>query len=171
MFTRIYHWPALLLAFLFAMLATAAQAGPFDVPLYVTLNVQEQIVPDPSCPSGFSGTLTSSGTGTQPDEITVSAPHCATPTGNGSVTLSRGTITFARNGETLSADFMGTISPIPGGPETNTFTGNFLITGGTGRFANTAGNGLLSGTLSGSLATSFYTGIITAEGTIGYIGY
>lgn len=173
MITRIYHWPAhwpvLLLAFLFVVLDAAAQAGPNDVPFRATLTVQEQIVPDASCPSGFSGTLTGSGTATHLGAVTINAPHCAMPTRGGSVAISRGEITFtAANGDTLTADFMGTISPFPGDLETNTFVGNFVITGGTGRFANAEGDGLLSGTLSGSLATRSYTGSITADGRISY---
>jgi hypothetical protein len=173
-FTRIYHRPALLLAFLFAALATAVQAGqngmPNDVPFRANLTVQEQIVPDASCPSGFSGTLTGSGTATHLGAVAINAPHCAMPTRGGSVAISRGEITFtAANGDTLTADFMGTISPFPDDLETNTFVGNFVITGGTGRFANAEGNGLLSGTLSGSLAPPrFYSGSITAEGRISY---
>lgn len=178
MITRIYHRPALLLAFLFAVLATAVQASPNgmpnnvqnDVPLRANLSVQEQIVPDASCPSGFSGTLTGSGTATHLGAVAINAPHCAMPTRGGSVAISRGEITFtAANGDTLTADFMGTISPFPDDLETNTFVGNFVITGGTGRFANAEGNGLLSGTLSGSLAPPrFYSGSITADGRISY---
>jgi hypothetical protein len=151
------------------MLATAVQAGPKDAPFRATLTVQEQIVPDASCPSGFSGTLTGSGTATHLGAVTISAPHCAMPTRGGSVAISRGVLTFtAANGDLLTADFMGTISPLPGNLEANTFVGNFLITGGTGRFANAEGDGLLSGTFSGNLTTRFFTGAITAEGRIDY---
>jgi hypothetical protein len=45
--------------------------------------------------------------------------------------------------------------------------GSFLITDGTGRFANAEGDGLLSGTLSGSVLTRIFKGAMTAEGRIG----
>lgn len=167
--TRTYHWTALLPAFLFAMLTAAVQAGPNDAPFRVTLTVQETIAEDASCPSGLGGTLTGSGTATHLGAVTISAPHCATPTGRGSVAISRGVITFtAANGNVLTADFIGTISPFPGDLQTNTFVGSFLITGGTGRFANAEGDGLLSGAFSGSLLTRIFTGAMTAEGRIGY---
>lgn len=169
MITRPYHWPALLLAFLLVMPSDAVQAGPNDAPFRATLTVQETIAENTSCPSGLGGTLTGSGTATHLGAVTVSATHCATPTGRGSVAISRGVITFtAANGAVLTADFMGTISPFPGDLQTNTFVGSFLITGGTGRFANAEGDGLLSGSLSGSLLTRVFTGAMTAEGRIGY---
>ncbi|WP_151637527.1 hypothetical protein [Noviherbaspirillum aerium] len=122
-----------------------------------------------SCPSGFSGTLTGSGTATHLGAVTISATHCAMPTRGGSVAISQGVITLtAANGNILTADFMGTISPFPSDLQTNTFVGSFLITGGTGRFADAEGDGLLSGALSGSLRTRVFTGTITAEGRIGY---
>ena len=169
MVTRTYPWPALLLAFLLAMFTTAVQAGPKDAPFRATLTVQETIAEDTSCPSGLGGTLTGSGTATHLGAVTMSATHCATPTGRGSVAISRGVITFtAANGDVLTADFMGTISPFPDDLQTNTFVGSFLITGGTGRFANAEGDGLLSGAFSGSLLTRRFTGAMTAEGRIGY---
>jgi hypothetical protein len=166
---RTYPWPALLLVFLLAMLTTAVQAGPKDAPFRATLTIQETIAEDTSCPSGLGGTLSGSGTATHLGAITMSAPHCATPTGRGSVAISRGVITFtAANGDVLTADFMGTISPFPDDLQTNTFVGSFLITGGTGRFANAEGDGLLSGAFSGSLLTRIFTGAMAAEGRIGY---
>jgi hypothetical protein len=166
---RTYHWPAQLLAFLLAMLTTAVQAGPKDAPFRATLTVQETIAEDTSCPSGLGGTLSGSGTATHLGAVTMSATHCATPTGRGSVAISRGVITFtAANGDVLTADFMGTISPFPDDLQTNTFVGSFLITGGTGRFANAEGDGLLSGAFSGSLLTRLFTGAMAAEGRIGY---
>ncbi|MFC7516023.1 hypothetical protein ACFQUU_13495 [Herbaspirillum sp. GCM10030257] len=169
MITRTYNWPALLLAFLFTTLTTALQAGPRDAPFRATLAVQETIAEDSSCPSGLGGTLTGSGTATHLGAVTISATHCATPGGRGSVAISRGVITFtAANNDFLTADFMGTISPFPGDLQTNTFVGSFLITGGTGRFTNAEGDGLLSGTFSGSLLTRIFTGTMTVDGRIGY---
>ncbi|HYD58829.1 MAG TPA: hypothetical protein VEC35_00640 [Noviherbaspirillum sp.] len=166
---RTYRRPALLLAFLLAMLTTAVHAGPNDAPFRATLTVQETIAEDASCPSGLGGTLIGSGTATHLGAVTISSRHCATPTGRGSVAISPGVITVtAANGDLLIADFMGTISPFPGDLQTNTFVGSFLITGGTGRFANAEGDGLLSGALSGSLLTRVFKGALTAEGRIGY---
>jgi hypothetical protein len=169
-FTRICHRPALLLAFLFALLATGVQAGPKDAPFRATLTAQDQIVPDASCPfSGLGGTLTGSGTATHLGAVTISATHCSIPTHAGSVAISRGALAFtAANGDILYVEYMGTLSPFPDASGTNTFVGNYIVTGGTGRFENAAGDGLLSGTFSGSLATRFFTGSITAEGRIGY---
>jgi hypothetical protein len=167
--TRTYPWPALLLAFLLAIFTTAVQAGPKDAPFRATLTIQETIAEDTSCPSGLGGTLSGSGTATHLGAVTMSAPHCATPTGRGSVAISRGVITFtAANGDVLTADFMGTISPFPDDLQTNTFVGSFLITGGTGRFASAEGDGLLSGAFSGSLLTRIFTGAMAAEGRLGY---
>jgi hypothetical protein len=168
--TRIYHWSALLLAFFFALLATGVQAGPKDVPFRATLTVQEQIVPDAGCHfSGLGGTLTGSGTATHLGAVTLSASHCSIPTHGGSVAISRGTLTFtAANGDILYAEYIGTLSPLPDASGTYTFVGNYVVTGGTGRFEDAAGDGLLAGTFSGSLATRFFTGSITAEGRIGY---
>jgi hypothetical protein len=167
--TRTYPWPALLLAFLLAIFTTAVQAGPKDAPFRATLTIQETIAEDTSCPSGLGGTLSGSGTATHLGAVTMSAPHCATPTDRGSVAISRGVITFtAANGDVLTADFMGTSSPFPDDLQTNTFVGSFLITGGTGRFASAEGDGLLSGAFSGSLLTRLFTGAMAAEGRLGY---
>jgi hypothetical protein len=167
---RIYKWPALLPALLFALLASGVQAGPTDVPFRATLTVQDQIVPDASCPfSGLGGTLTGSGTVSHLGATTLSATHCSVPTRGGSVAISRGALELtAANGDILYVEYVGTISPFPDASDTNTFVGNYVVTGGTGRFEDAAGNGLLAGTLSGSLATRVYTGSITAEGRIDY---
>lgn len=169
MIPRTYHWPAVLLALLLAMLTAALHAGPRNAPFRATLTVQETIAEDTACPSGLGGTLTGSGTATHLGAVTVSAAHCATPTGRGSVAISQGALVFtAANGDVLTADFMGTISPFPDDLQKNTFVGSFLITGGTGRFANAEGDGLLSGAFTGSLLTRIFTGTVTADGRIGY---
>jgi len=169
MFARVYHRPAPLLAFLLLIIPAAVQAGPNNAPFRASLTVQETIAEDSSCPSGLAGTLTGSGTATHLGAVTVNATHCATPAPRGSVAISRGVITFtAANGAVLTADFMGSISPFPGDLQTNTFVGSFLITGGTGRFADAEGDGLLSGSFTGSLLTRIFTGALAAEGRIGY---
>jgi hypothetical protein len=147
-----------------------AFAGPKNVPFKASATTQETMgfdLTQTRCPSPpyLVGTTTGTGHASHLGAITLLATDCITPTFP-TFNFSSGRLTFtAANGDLLKIAYQGVLLPTPGGvPSSYTISGSYNVTGGTGRFSDASGSGVLSG--SEDLATR--EGRFQLDGTLSY---
>lgn len=130
-------------------LGVTAGADPTARPFKGTATGLVNFEPAPECPVGLKTVTDAQGTFSHLGRTTLHAEHC-TPTGD---IITDGTMTLvAANGDQLQIEYNG-LSPFPVPPGTVIhITGDFRITGGTGRFADATG-----GRLDSDWATYNYT--------------
>lgn len=143
-------------------LAAQADAVPFKLVVQtketLTLNAE-------ACPMTpfLQGTTTGSGRGTQVGDASVLSTDCVTP-GEGAFVFTGGRLVVtAANGDTLTMDYSGSLTPTGAFP-VYAMSGSYRITGGTGRFANATGSGVMQG--SNNLVSG--AGAYTASGQISF---
>ena len=137
-----------------SLASIAASAAGAETPFKGTVNAEETVVPSPPTASlsrDGAGTATYLGRYTEHIAMTINLPTLS----------STGTATFtAANGDTLTATVVGQATRT--GPTTLSIVEVYIITGGTGRFADATGNftlhstveqttGVSSGTFSGAI--------------------
>ncbi len=137
-------------AWLLLTVATAAaQADPPDGRFTATLDTHETFRFDRKrCPAlpYLAGTTTGQGTAVPFGAITARGSDCVRPIGARTFAFSRGKLTMTTaDGDALYADYSGRLARSPT-LRIDRIVGAFVITGGTGRFAGTAGSGTITGT-------------------------
>jgi hypothetical protein len=160
------------LAVLFVTPATVAVARvEHPVPIKGTSTGVDETLPPDSCPEGASWRYLSTGTGrfSHLGAATVEVTHCtwidwATGTGE----FAFGTITItAANGDVLTLAHHGTFELAFGaeGPESSLIDLEWVVTGGTGRFADATGSGTATavGDLEAGTTTADYHGTIVYD--------
>ena len=152
-----------------ALTATVVSAGPTNVRFKASMATQETLGHDPlRCPStGLVGTTTGKGTASHLGAVTLLAIDCPLLIAGLAPTFSNGEMTFtAANGDELRATYSGSLTPVAGTASLFTLSGPFTIVGGTGRFVNATGSGMLQGSiLLGPLVSQ---GQYQAIGTLSY---
>ena len=172
-FSSVRFAPAVLLAA--AVLASPASAKPpGGVPFKADVTVREELRPSAveSCP-GLVGMTTGRGTASHLGAITLAASDCVLPLPGGGFEFFNGTLRLtAANGDELIGTYATpgpvTLVPTSSAPLTVTLSTPYVITGGTGRFRNATGEGMLTGTLVLDLGTFTAEGSYRADGTISY---
>jgi hypothetical protein len=157
------RWFSLGLAVLLAVAIASpvALAGPTNVPLKASLAAQETLIPgaflppDDVCFGSFAkGTTTVIGKASHLGRVSGGATDCINvlvPDNPPSFAFTNGALTLtAADGEQLNVTYHGTFTPVgidPSDPQTVIYaiTGTFEVKGGTGRFANATGQGVLDG--------------------------
>ena len=160
-----------------ALLASGAVAQPearaFKAKLVLTESVRFLGAP----PCFAIGSVQATGSATHLGTVTAASSDCINPQGvfnpsgptsfsfasNGTGTT--GLVFTASNGDLLFATYSGALAAQPSGP--HRISGQFVITGGTGRFLGATGGGTLSGYEDISQVVSGH-GEIEAIGTIAY---
>lgn len=121
-------------------------AGEVVVPIDAATNPHQcVIVPVPGM-LHFNGIINGKGNSSHLGKVSLAATDCI----NGVLALfvfNKGKLTLtAANGDTLTADYQGTIVPTATPPVYDAI-GTYVVTGGTGRFARASGFGALTGSL------------------------
>ena len=152
--------------------ASAAMAGPTNVPFKASVDINENVAFLFVPPCFAIGTLTGSGTATHLGKIKGAALDCINPTApisfNSpmSYAYSSTKVVFtADNGDMLYLAYAGTLTAQASGP--HVIAGHFVITGGTSRFVGASGGGTMSGSEDLSSLGSG-TGKASFDGTITY---
>ena len=159
-----------------ALFASAATAGPslhlFSAKLVLTENVAFPGVP----PCFAIGSIQATGVAANLGKFAATSTDCINPQGifnpvgvnsfSFSSTASPAGLVFVfESGDLLYVTYSGTLTPHLPGP--HRLAGQFVITGGTGRFFGATGGGVLSGQEDISLVV-FGQGTADAVGTIIY---
>ena len=131
-----------------ALLASAAFAGPTNVPFNATLVGQETLRFDPvNCQSApfLAGATIGSGHASHLGAVTGSGSDCINPTSAYTYAFSNGKLSLiAANGDVLQAVYSGSLTP-SATPPIYVINGTYRITGGTGRFSGASGSGTVGG--------------------------
>jgi hypothetical protein len=146
-----------------AIFPVAAFSGPKEVPLKISLEIQEQVGYKPNCPSQFGSTITGKGKSSHLGKVTLATMDCITPMGDHFTFKGEFTLTAA-NGDKLTGDYSGSFVPVGAGPIYKLADAELKITGGTGRFSQA--NGIAE--LNGSQDTTTGRGKMEADGRISY---
>lgn len=151
---------------------TTAMAGPTNVPFNASVELSETVVFTFLPPCFALGYLNASGTATHLGKVSGTAVDCINPTSaiNLSAPMSyrfasTKVVLTGATGEMLYLSYAGTLTAQPTGP--HVIAGNFVITGGTGRYTSAAGGGVMSGSEDLSQIGSG-KGKATFTGTISY---
>lgn len=154
--------------------ASLAYAGP-SRPFKGSLELEERIgrltrCPGPQGQPGTGGTLDGTGHASHLGKVQVSGSHCIESEPGSpppSFQLLDGHMALrAANGDVVLADYSGVFTLATTG--NYTFAGQYVITGGTGRFADASGTGVLSGSLQGEVPSFQQAVSIDVEGEIAY---
>lgn len=160
-----------------AFVASGAVAGPKATPFAAKLRLTETVMFQWALPCFAVGSLQAVGDATHLGKVTATSHDCINPQGvfdaSGPnsfsfATIGAGTaglVFIAANGDFLFVTYSGTLTAQPSGP--HRITGQFIFTGGTGRFVGATGGGSLSGYEDISQIVSGF-GEIEAIGTIVY---
>lgn len=140
-----------------------AFSGPKDVPLKMSLEIQDQVGFMPNCPSKFGSTITGKGKSSHLGKVSLATTDCITPTGDHFTFKGEFTLTAA-NGDKLTGDYSGSFVPVGAGPVYKLADAELRITGGTGRFSQANG----TAELNGSQDTTTGKGKMDANGTVSY---
>jgi hypothetical protein len=165
----ITRWLSVLFAaatFLAAPLALAKSAKPFKA----TIAIREFLQPVGSAPCFFLGHSTGTGNATHMGKVSVSSTDCinfADPTNPSPAFLAFSStqplVITAANGDQVRVTYAGTFTIEDG---VGTINGGYQIVGGTGRFSNATGAGVLQGSENISVVPA--QGEIQITGTISY---
>jgi hypothetical protein len=132
-----------------ALAASQAMAQTTPVPFKATVVFSEVVTFNLEPPCFASGALSGSGAATWMGKVTGASQDCTNPIGPFSPTASfqfssvNLVLNDASSGEQLTGTYSGTLTYTPDAP--HQISGNFVITGGTGRFAGATGGGTMSG--------------------------
>src|SRR5882672_842427 len=130
-------------------LASPVQAA--FVPFKAQITAHDQISEDPtSCPfpPHYASTILGTGVGTHLGRFTANMHDCFAPAGPGVFVFQNGVFTLtAADGSELRGTYSGQLVATPTSNQDAIFElrGTFDITGGTKRFQNATGNGVLAG--------------------------
>ena len=167
---------ALLSIALTALTCTGALAQSKPQPFKATLTYTESVGFTGAPPCFAIALLSGGGQATALGRFTARSQDCINPDGvfdpNGptayhfsSGTGATGLVFTAANGDQLYGTYAGSLTPQNGGP--HRVAGHFLLNGGTGRFANAVGGGVMWGSEDISKVV-VGTGQVELLGTIDY---
>ena len=132
---------------LVSLLAIASFLIPFKAHstlLTITAVTHEQVGYQGECSTYFGGNVTGTGISSPLGRVSISGQDCITPIND--YFLFEGELTFTtRNGDELFADYSGLFTPTAYLPLFALTDAIFEITGGTGRFSQATGEGVLVG--------------------------
>ncbi len=160
-----------------ALAASGAVAGPKPTPFEARLTLTESVMFTGAPPCFAIGSTQAVGHATHLGKVTATSHDCINPqgvfnpSGPNSFSFSSlgagatGLVFIAANGDFLFVTYSGLFTAQPSKP--HRITGQFIITGGTGRFAGATGGGVLAGYEDISQIVSGF-GEIEAIGTIVY---
>src|SRR6266487_671528 len=145
------------------VLTAMPMAAADQVPFKMTLNLMTtSIAPNPdACGTGSLVNIVGNGNATELGRFTDTQHHCIYPD---SLVFDNGHFVFtAANGDLLVGSYHGFLTPT-GNPTVFDVHGQWVVTGGTGRFANATGSGVASGSLNAE------TGLVNLklDGTISH---
>jgi hypothetical protein len=146
-----------------AIFPVTAFSGPKDVPLKMSLEIQDQVGFMPNCPSQFGSTITGKGKSSHLGKVSLATTDCITPMGDHFTFKGEFTL-IAANGDKLTGEYSGSFVPVGAGPVYKLADAELEITGGTGRFSQANGTAKLNG----SQDTTTGKGKMEADGTISY---
>ena len=148
-----------------AGVATAGGSESETTPFKSAFVTHESIAFNPvvcPLPPFLLGTSTGEGLASHMGKTTLTSADCVVP-GASSFTFTNGALTLtAANGDTVTAEYNGSLLPALQQPGLYNLSGSYRVTGGTGRFVGSTGSGYLRGT------TNILTGqgAYTATGTL-----
>jgi hypothetical protein len=146
-----------------AITPVIAISGPKDVPIKMSLEIQDQAGYRAQCPSKFGSTITGKGKSSHLGKVSLATADCITPMGDHFTFKGEFTL-IAANGDKLTGDYSGSFVPRDGGPVYTLADAELKFTGGTGRFSGASG----TAELNGSQDTTTGKGKMDANGTISY---
>jgi hypothetical protein len=148
-----------LIALVASVLLTAslAEAATSGAPFKADLTLQASFAGTP-VPGVFAVTTSGAGHASHLGRVTASSTETLDfASSPGSTVLRDGRMVLvAANGDELHWMYVGTGSP-PGEQGISTISGTFMITGGTGRFSDATGNGVIHG------AANAATGVVSVS--------
>lgn len=153
--------------------ATSPMAEPTAVPFVAKVTIKESVTFTFAAPCFGIGSLTGSGVATHLGKVTGSSQDCFNPVGafNPNApsyqfsSFGPGLVFVAASQDKVFAAYSGTVTYRENAP--HLVRGNFLITGGTGKFTGATGGGTLEGYEDLSAVVSA-TGAIVFNGQILY---
>jgi hypothetical protein len=146
-----------------AIFPTTVFSGPKQVPLKISLEIQDQVGYKPACPSQFGSTIAGKGKSSHLGNVSLATTDCITPMGDHFTFKGQFTL-VAADGDKLTGDYSGSFVPVGAGPTYKLANAELKITGGTGRFSQANG----TAELNGSQDTTTGKGRMEASGTVSY---
>jgi hypothetical protein len=135
-----------------------------SAPLQATISFSERLVPAGTTECQGLGLIAGSGVVSHLGKVSVESTDCVNLAGAGFSFMSTQLVITAANGDQLKGSYGGMFNwDNKGG-----ITGGFVITGGTGRFANAKGGGTVSGVEQADMQALTGQGQIRLDGTISY---
>jgi hypothetical protein len=145
------------------LFAPLVSADPTDSPFQATIAFSEQVASTGALtPCLLVGTISGRGVATMLGPITLTSTDCINPlapTFTSYAFSSSQVVLTASTGDQVWATYGGVLS------SEGVIIGTYVIYGGTGRFANASGSGILQGFEAIDLATGAGTGQIRLKGT------
>lgn len=167
-----------------ASVTSPAWAGPSNAPFTANLAISETLADPSSCPEGqglfAKGMIAGVGVATKLGVVTGMASDCIYATTPPNFEFQQGRLVLVTaSGDSLFITYSGQFTfdrapvPVPGcaqGGALYSIKGSFLITGGTGRLLNAAGQGTLTGSeaITNSPCQPPYFGRLELNGRISY---
>jgi hypothetical protein len=155
-------------------MARPVQLMTQSVPFKAQIMAHDQILVDPdSCPGPphYASTIRGTGVGTDLGPFTANMHDCLAPPGPGLFVFGNGVFTLtAADGAELHGTYSGHLDTTPTTDQDAVFelNGSYEFTGGTQRFQNASGSGVMTGknnTLAGHMAVTL-AGTINFQGTV-----
>ena len=129
-----------------ALVSPMAFAGPTNVPFKAAFTISESVVFGGSNGCNATGMIRGSGQASHLGRATLVSQDCivfTSPTSPNFNFSSSTLVLQAANGDQLFATYSGTATPQAGGALL--LSGQFILNGGTGRFASATGTGTIDG--------------------------
>ena len=148
-----------------AGVATAAGGESGTTPFKAAFVTRETIAFNPAAcplPPFLQGSTTGDGLASQLGKTALKSTDCVAPVASSFTFTSGALVLTAANGDTLTAEYSGSLLPAFQELGFYSLSGSYRVTGGTGRFVGATGSGYLRGT------TNIVTGLgaYTATGTL-----
>lgn len=143
--------------------ADAATERPFDATIFFSeqATFSHEDLPPPCL---LIGAISGIGVASKIGAIRLVSTDCINPVSPTSFMFSsQQVVLIVAHGDELWATYGGTLSA-----ETGAITGSYLISGGTGRFTNARGAGIITGLEKLDLSTGTGTGKLELNGTLSY---
>jgi hypothetical protein len=143
----------LALSILSLSLASPVKSAALSVPFKAQINAYDQVGTDAVCPASppsppLASTILGTGVGTHLGRFTANMHDCFTLAGAGLYVFQNGLFTLtAADGSELHGTYSGQLVATPTTNQDAVFDlhGTYEITGGTKRFQNASGSGLMAG--------------------------
>jgi len=167
---RSSSWSFVLAVLTVSMAISLSSPVQAAVPFKAQLTAHDQVSNDPTgcpVPPNFASTILGTGVGTHLGRFTANMHDCFTPAGPGVFVFQNGVFTLtAADGSELRGTYSGQLVATPTSSQDFVFElhGTYDITGGTKRFQNATGSGVMAG--KDNILTGEVT--VTLTGTINF---